>query len=130
METLDQSNSNQISERAIRNLSSSSVWIIIASAVGIFTALYFLYVAAMLMSSPYASQQGGVMLIFSLIFAVMHVLGLLYGISLTKLKIFNADDFDKASIKHNTYWIYVGIVYIIWFLLMLLGLAGGAGRYF
>src|SRR5688500_7718108 len=100
METLDQSSNNQISERAIRNLSASSVWIIIVSSVGLFTGLFFLYGAFQAMSSYYGSQQGGIILIMALIWIALHVIGLNYGISLNKLKIYSAEDFDKASSKH------------------------------
>lgn len=130
METLDQSNNNQISERAIRNLSASSVWIIIVSSVGLFTGLLFLYGAFQKMSSSYGSEEGGIILIMALIFIGIHVVGLTYGISLNKLKIYDANDFDKASSKHNGYWIFVGIVYIIWFLLLLMALANGGGNMF
>lgn len=129
METLDQSNNNQISERAIRNLSASSVWVIIASSVGLLSGLYFLYGAFKLMSSFYVSQQGGILLIMSLIFISLHLVGLIYGISLTKLKVYSAEDFDKASARHNAYWIFCGIIYIIWFLLFLLALAGGGNPF-
>ncbi len=131
METLDQSTNNQISERAIRNLSSSSVWVIIVSSVGIFTGLFILYTAFKLMSMPYyGSQAGGIYLILSFIWIGLHIMGLSYGIGLSKLKIFSADEFDRACAKHTAYWIFVGIVYIIWFLLFLMAIAGSGGNIF
>jgi hypothetical protein len=128
METLDQNNiqnSNQISERTIRNFHQASVWIIIASAVGLFTGLYFLYAATKLMSYSYASSQASVIMIMSLVFITMHIIGLTYGINMSKLKIYTSEEFDRASSKHMTYWVFCGIVYIIWFLLMLMNLSGG-----
>lgn len=130
MDTLDQSENNQISERAIRNLTSSSVWIIIASSVSAIMGLYMLYIAFMLMSSSYSSSQGGVILIFSLIWIALAIVGLNYGVNLSKLKVYSAEEFDRASAKHNAYWIFVGIIYIIWFLLFMLAIAGGGGRAF
>jgi hypothetical protein len=129
METLDQNSNNQISERAIRNLSMSAIWVIIASSVGLFTGLYFMYGAFQLMSSFYGSQQGGILLIMSLIFSSIHIVGLIYGVSLTKLKVFSAEDFEKASARHNAYWIFCGVVYIIWFLLLLMALSGGGNPF-
>lgn len=130
MDTLDENNNNQISERAIRNLSQSGVWVIIVSSVGIFTGMFILYSAFKLMSNPFGSQQAGIILILALIWISIHVVGLNYGISLNKIKIYNAEDFDKASSKHNVYWIFVGIIYIIWFLLFLMGLASNGGNVF
>src|SRR5687768_5322387 len=131
METLDQSTNNQISERAIRNLSSSSVWIIIVSSVGLIFSLWLLYNAFQLLSHPFASNQGGILLIISLVIAGLEIVGLNYGVSLTKLKIYTAEDFDKAMAKHNAYWIFCGIVWIVWFLFFLMGLSGGGfGRMF
>lgn len=130
METLDQTGNNQISERAIRNLTSSAVWIIISSCVSLIVGLYVLYIAFRAMSIPYASGQGGVMLIIALIWIALAVVGLNYGIGLSTIKIYTPEAFEKASIKHNAYWIFVGIVYIIWFLLFMMSIAGGGGRMF
>lgn len=132
METLDHNetnSNNQIPERAVRNLQQSSVWIIIVSAVGMFSGLYFLYIATAAMGNRYASSQGTILMIMSLVFITMHVLGLVYGIALSKLKIYNANDFDAASSKQMTYWVFCGIVYIIWFLLMLMTLSSGGMRF-
>lgn len=131
MDTLDRSENNQISERAIRNLSSSSVWIIISSACGMVTGLYFLYAAFLMMSSPFRSQAGGIILIFALIITSLHIVGLAYGVGLSKVKVYTPEELDRASAKQNAYWIFAGIAYIIWTLLLLLSLSsGGMGRMF
>jgi len=131
MDTLDRSENNQISERAIRNLSSSSVWIIISSACGMVTGLYFLYTAFLAMSSPFRSQAGGILLIFALIITSLHIVGLTYGVGLSKVKVYTPEELDRASAKQNAYWIFAGIAYIIWTLLLLLALSsGGMGRMF
>lgn len=136
METLDQNeNSNsRISERSIRYLSSSATWIIISSACGIVTGLYFLYIALAMMSiSRYgyggggASIVGGFLLIFALIATSLHIVGLTYGLGLSKIKVYSAEEMEKASAKQNAYWIFAGIAYIVWTLLMLLSLANGGG---
>ena len=133
MDTLDQNeNANsRISERAIRNLSSSSVWIIITSACGMVTGLYFLYAAFMMMSHPFGSQAGGIILILALIMTSLHIVGLTYGVGLSKIKIYSAEEMDRAAAKQNAYWIFAGIAYSIWTLLLLMSLAGGGmGRMF
>ena len=81
------------------------------------------------MSYSYAADQGGVMLIMSLIVLAMHIVGLNYGIALSKLKIFSAEDFEKATSKQMAYWIFLGIIHIIFFLLFLMGLANGGGAF-
>ncbi|HYG51681.1 MAG TPA: hypothetical protein VD905_12300 [Flavobacteriales bacterium] len=131
METLDhsQSNSSQISERAIRNLQQSSVWIIIVSSVGLFMGLYFLYGAFQNMDRGYGrGDMAGVMLIAALIVLAQHILGLTYGIALSKLKIYSPEELDNASSKQMAYWVFCGIVSIISFLLILMAISNGGGR--
>lgn len=133
METLDQNeNTNShISERAIRNLTSSATWIIISSACGIVTGLYFLYIATAMMGAGsfnrMASTVGGFFMIFALIATALHIVGLTYGVGLSKIKMYSAEEMERASAKQNAYWIFAGIAYIIWTLLILMAMAGGGG---
>lgn len=124
MDTLDSKSENQISDEAVRNLGSSSGWVI-AVAILMFLGSLFALIGALQTLSRGAA--GLISLIGAGAYGYMGYLLIMQGIAANKYRLTKASaDFDVFAKNYKAYWMFL-VIFVVVMVIFVLALANSMG---